>query len=767
MEEDIKEEDIQTTSQVSSMQEDSFVDSSNTQISEIEEQLKKAQDTLMSLQKMKEQLEKERRSKIKAAEAEREMEMSHVLKAENEKLKRELKEYQEEINSLKDVISVFKNDLLQTAEHLQSRVSDSLRKIGQDNHSSRARPSSHTHHHVGVSAHHVATHNEKKPDDSHNSHAGGFFGHLGSNTDGDAKKIEAEKTYKDPVQHVEDNDNIHAVEAKEPASPQINAVQTQQQIVEPVQNIASGTNAPVTEQKVADSTSHEAVAPTPVANNEISASQTDDKANIPEISPAQQAPTPEANTNIEQAVASPAVVEPAAPTEVVSKDQAEEENMLKEMNEYDEIKRELEALENESVFSSEEHIDQITENNQELVESQNVTTGSSGILKGMLGKFTGHKKKAPKVPEAVKAIKVDSQPQDAGEFKQQFWQGGNNNAVSLEQTKAADANNINATISAPAQSEQPSISQATASAPEAINQAEAAPIAQQVIVNPVVENQTPVSAENAAVDNNSDIKNVESNEKSSDQIKKLSTVFKKKKKAIKQSRAHDEEKDHHKEHGKGMSGLGKMAVKAAVVVLILFAGVVAYKIKNADQLRESYMSKAKENVSQAGKASNAPPAGFSDLPVEERYKEAYADVTYENTVWAEYNDSDLGVKLKYPQNATYRVKPIGSNNLWFLRKNGYLLKIERIDTEQTLEEMAVATSANINYKQETLTIKDSPTIHMILQETMPVMGNIYLVKVDSSIFKVWYKTFAPGEAPDDEQRLKTLLDSLEFVRQNQ
>ena len=64
MEEDKKEEDIQITSQVSSMQENNFVDPSSTQITNIEDQLKKAQDTLLSLQKIKQQLEQERKEKM-------------------------------------------------------------------------------------------------------------------------------------------------------------------------------------------------------------------------------------------------------------------------------------------------------------------------------------------------------------------------------------------------------------------------------------------------------------------------------------------------------------------------------------------------------------------------------------------------------------------------------------------------------------------------------------------------------------------------------
>lgn len=764
MEEDKKEEDIQITSQVSSMQENNFVDPSSTQITNIEDQLKKAQDTLLSLQKIKQQLEQERKAKIKAAEAEQEKVTSQKLKEENNKLKRELHEYQDEINSLKDIISVFKNDLLKTAEHLQSRVSSSLDRMEGQSHNSRHQVVSHTHRNI-LSKHHVNEEEEKK---SHNNtHRGGFFGQLQVQTEKQESATKAKLHDHEVSTHADE----HA-QASEPfaqvtiATPEINtqvspmaASQPSAVLDEKKEEVKETVSAQQEEEKpelnpipVPTST-----VPTATQNLETSqssqASQSQETVSTPPIS---QAVVTEPVQNSSQAVAD---TTPAPALLVVpNKNDNEEKNLNEEMSEYDEIKRELEALENESVFGKEEEVNSLQENKVVQTEPDNSLVNTNSVLKNLINIIAGgNKHKKPKVPEMVKAIKAEPMSQNSAEFKEQFWQGGDNSQQNQQSNNSVNTVDPIKTESHPVQSSASSeMAGATNNFQSATNTAQESPSAVNIQQASVDSTTAQTETQNLATAGQSPV-----------QIKKLHKVFKKKKKIIKESKTHDLDKEDHHKTRKGMGAMGKMAIKTAVVILILFSGLVAYKLKNADQLRESYMSKAKENVVQAGKASNAPPAGFSDLPVEERYKEAYAEVRYEDTIWTEYNDSDLGVKLKYPQNATYRVKPIGSNNLWFLRKNGYLLKIERIDTEQTLEEMAISVSGDISYKQESLEVKDNPTIHMILQETLPVMGNIYLVKVDATIYKVWYKTFVSGESPDDEQRLKTLLDTLEFTRNGQ
>jgi hypothetical protein len=188
-----------------------------------------------------------------------------------------------------------------------------------------------------------------------------------------------------------------------------------------------------------------------------------------------------------------------------------------------------------------------------------------------------------------------------------------------------------------------------------------------------------------------------------------------------------------------------------------------YQIKNSDKLREVYTTQAKDIYSSTSNNSNKPDQFKSDDPPEVKYKEAFTDLPFESTVWSTHQDSELNLTIEYPKNTSYRLKPLGSNNLWFIRENGYLMKIDRIDTDQTLEDYVATMKSEVSYKVEAVELNKTSAVLLTLNEELPVRGNIYLVKNGSFIEKIWFKTYLPGEEPDDEQRVQRMLDSLQFT----
>lgn len=213
---------------------------------------------------------------------------------------------------------------------------------------------------------------------------------------------------------------------------------------------------------------------------------------------------------------------------------------------------------------------------------------------------------------------------------------------------------------------------------------------------------------------------------------------------------------------------GKLAIGTAVLILLVSGTIVAYKIKNADALRQTYTSKATEAVTtgNANVLKNEVPNEFANLDPYVKYKEAYADAPFEETAWANYTDPEIGISIDYPKNTSYRLKPVASNTLWFLRKDGFLLKIEKITTDKTLEEISTEISADVKYISESVVIRDRPAMHLVLQEHLPVRGNIYLSKYDGGVYKIWYKTFLPNEDLDDQKRVVKMLDTLDFIATN-
>ncbi len=764
MEEEKKEEDIQATSQVSSMQEGYFGDSSEDQMPEIEIQLKKAQDTLRSLQKIKDQLEKDRKNKMKLAEAEQQIATSRKLKEENEKLKGELKDYQQEINSLNDVIAAFKNDLLQTAEQLQNRVSDSLRKIGQgDNGTSQrvehyARP---VRHHR-VMHHQIESNSDETKKTEKPASQSGFFAQLSPANDQKNFSTNKIQTDEAATKHQETAASNPVVSEQSIASVNSVAEQSKSEIAAtPVAENQSNAPAitPVSETastvvQSANSPAEDTAPEIKSASENIPAQENKPVAEttaVPEsasVSVATPAAESAPSTIAEAPIDTATVISNATPAQddsqtVPTKTEADikESSSISDLNEYEEIKRELEALEKESVFSSDENYQKSTEENTEGTKSQE-SAETISASKNLFTKLLRRKPKSPAVPEAVKSIKVEPElaPANGQEFKQQFWQG-----AQVQQTEKAEA---------------------AASTTKAVENVASAPLQATQLpadnIEPVPAQQLTTTQQDQTQSVNTNAEPPQDSKASSNQIKKLSSVFSKKKKKVAKKIVHDDQA--HKEEKHKGGGIGKLAIRAAVILLLATSGVVAFKLKNADQLREMYTSKATEAVKQAAEQTSKAPDGFSSSPAEQKYAEAYTEASFENTLWTEYNDSELGIKLVYPQNTSFRLKPVGSVNLWFLRRNGYLLKVERIETEQSVDEMAKNISEQVDYKLESMNIQNYSTIHMILQENLPVRGNMYLVKVDNTIFKIWYKTFLPGEDPDDEKRVRKMLDSLQFIK---
>lgn len=730
MAEDKVEGEVRKTSSGSSVEEGHFSGGLDGQISTIEEQLQRAQATLFELQSLKGKLEAERQDNLLRARREQEQEEALNIKKENERLRRELHGYHDEIGSLKEIISSLKEDLVKTADKLEKKVSHTLQSLDEED----DRKHAHLHQsHSEERTHHNTHHVREK------SEPGNFFSdHLEPK-----KPLEVEKAFfetpklelvAEPPQEnptVDQQAPAAAPREEEKAQPQMAAESKAENAVAETQN----TTPPATEAAaISPATPPAATSPEP-------------EAAAPPASTAQEAsPQAPAPSNQEGSVADKILqeevateeVKPVAITQINISDTSTAEDLIDDdFDEYEDIKKELEALENESIFKP-------------VVQPEPVATEQPEPPKAKPSLFFGKKAKADQA-ELPEQKKLETTEQ----YKKHFW-------GKKEQPEA------NSSEAAPT-STQPETVQAATSAIEPAKDEEAKPLentnsnvasSETTASSPAPEvpaaaDQAQISAptpeETAAVPK---VAGTPKKEEEVSPIAKLSQVFKKRKKKV-----IGEVGDEHSE--KRGAAVGKLVVRAAIFILVVAGAGLAYRISNANKLREMYTSKAQETVTQT-KVQQAPD-GFEQNP-EDKYKEAYADAAFADTIWTNYKDPDLGVVLDYPQNTSYRLKPIGSNNLWFLRKNGYLLKIEKIETEQSLDQYMQGITSGVKYKVESANVRNRNTLHLVLEDDLPVKGNIYLVQMDQGIiYKIWYKTFAENEDPDDQQRVKKMLDTLDFI----
>lgn len=143
------------------------------------------------------------------------------------------------------------------------------------------------------------------------------------------------------------------------------------------------------------------------------------------------------------------------------------------------------------------------------------------------------------------------------------------------------------------------------------------------------------------------------------------------------------------------------------------------------------------------------------------YKQSKAVVSFAETKWETLTDKDFGISISYPNNATNLVKTTGGNNIWFLRGDGYIMKISKFDgTDKTIEAWWSDQQNNYNsdYKIDKTTFKGNVAYHATPKSPDNFSGESYFLKKNNNIIQVWVKSQPDGQ--DDSQRLNQMVESL-------
>lgn len=200
----------------------------------------------------------------------------------------------------------------------------------------------------------------------------------------------------------------------------------------------------------------------------------------------------------------------------------------------------------------------------------------------------------------------------------------------------------------------------------------------------------------------------------------------------------------------------------SIITVIVIIGLIAAftginylaKPKVDQKLVEQYLNKKDGSVAgaQTGTSDqNAPPSVNEVLPQDE--------IPYENVQWESFTEPLIGIQLLYPKNAV-RVNKTDSS-VTFLRKTGYLLKIQQIETALNLKaywEQIKATTKS--YEVEETTFHNDPALHLTLTDQDDYPGNRYLVKKGKFIFDVWYAEKSEKFSENDLKMVQKMLESL-------
>jgi hypothetical protein len=162
-------------------------------------------------------------------------------------------------------------------------------------------------------------------------------------------------------------------------------------------------------------------------------------------------------------------------------------------------------------------------------------------------------------------------------------------------------------------------------------------------------------------------------------------------------------------------------------------------------------------------ASTSPTPAPEENSSPDPYAASFAEVPFEKTEWELVSDADFGIAVQFPTNASTKVKVIGGNNLWFVRKSTYLMRFSRITTEETLDQWWAANSQTYTEqaKATKITYKGKPAYYLESNERTPTSGSSYIVKHAGNILVIWVKD--EPTTTDDGKRITKMTESLTFT----
>ncbi|HSI20961.1 MAG TPA: hypothetical protein VLA04_04685, partial [Verrucomicrobiae bacterium] len=201
---------------------------------------------------------------------------------------------------------------------------------------------------------------------------------------------------------------------------------------------------------------------------------------------------------------------------------------------------------------------------------------------------------------------------------------------------------------------------------------------------------------------------------------------------------------------RSFKGVKRLALRTAVLALMATAGwtgVQALQDKEAGQVA---------GVTTA--TTPIPDATLTENPAN-KYKESFATVPFAQTEWENFADPDLGFTVRYPKNATNIVRT--STNAWFLRYDGYFLKVTVETTNDQLDGWW-AKSKGFYEEGNTIskgTFKSRPAYIIRPTEPTKSSGTTYFVASKTGVTHIFVRDELDPET-DDAKRITSMVNSL-------
>lgn len=206
----------------------------------------------------------------------------------------------------------------------------------------------------------------------------------------------------------------------------------------------------------------------------------------------------------------------------------------------------------------------------------------------------------------------------------------------------------------------------------------------------------------------------------------------------------------------------KVILTSTAVAIITFT-IGTFALNQKPQVDQKIVDSYLESSGQVqGATSDTTKTVSNAAPTMVKKEQKNNQIPFEETKWEVFRDEFLGLQIEYPGNAIDILHT--GNTITFLRKEGYLFKAQRLQTDKTLEEYWDSIKASgLQYKVEKTKLNIDDALHLVLEESVEFPGNRYLLKKNGFVYDLWYAV--PNSAFDeaDMKRVDKMMESLRFL----
>lgn len=200
-----------------------------------------------------------------------------------------------------------------------------------------------------------------------------------------------------------------------------------------------------------------------------------------------------------------------------------------------------------------------------------------------------------------------------------------------------------------------------------------------------------------------------------------------------------------------MTGVGAL-------VLMLSGGLVTFRLlakpKVNEKLVDEYMQQANQSQVLGIESQSHVPDGI--------VADKNSDASLDDTQWAEFESRVFGIRVQYPANVTERLH--SANSITFLRKNSYLFKVTKYNTNQDIDEYWDSTKdKGVKYSAEETEFDHLPALYLKVEEDIDYPGDRYLVKYNGNIYDIWFAVDESKYGAEDIERATQMLESFMFI----